>query len=324
MTITPQVLITGASGFVGSHITQRFVEAGYRVRCGVRSSSSARWLEHLELEWHVIDFADSRTLRASLRDVDIVVHAAGVTRARDARSYHTMNTQGTVRLAEAAHCEGVRRFVFVSSLAARGPDSSATEAHGHDHPVNHYGESKLHAEKRLREVNKGLEVVVLRPPAVYGPRDKDILPMFKMARAGILPTPLGAGLLQFIFVTDLADATLAAATASVGFGPFAVAEATKYSWSEVSRMMARAYDRTVRTVRLPPSVFIGAGWLAEGIAKFRGALPKYDIRRSRDLAIYSWTCDPEPAADAMGWRAQVELPEGIARTAAWYREQGWL
>jgi nucleoside-diphosphate-sugar epimerase len=169
-----------------------------------------------------------------------------------------------------------------------------------------------------------METVVLRPAAVYGPRDTDLLPLFKMAQSGWLIVPADSGLLQPVYVTEVALAVLAAASRPAGFGPFPVAESARYSWREVTVCLEDALGCAIHTVRLPATAFELAGRAAEWAVKSLGSAPIFDKRRAQDLAVYSWTCDPSGTEDALGWRAAVPLSEGLGRTAKWYREAGWL
>jgi nucleoside-diphosphate-sugar epimerase len=316
-----RVLVTGATGFLGSHIARAFVEAGYDVRCGVRASSDLRWISGLPVEREPLDLSGRpEDLPRAVENADVVVHAAGITRARRAEDYHSVNAEGTARLAAAALGAGVRRFVLISSLAARGPDDPTND----DHPESAYGRSKLEAEARLRSLGGRMEAVVLRPVAVYGPRDTDLLPLFKMARGGWLPIPSGTSSLQPVYATDVARAALATARAPVGFGPFAVAENRRYTWKDVIAGLERALGRTVRAVRVPASAFTLAGRAAEWAARPLSAVPVLDERRGRDLAVHTWTCDTSATEQALGWRAEVALSEGLERTARWYGQAGWL
>jgi nucleoside-diphosphate-sugar epimerase len=318
-----RVLITGATGFVGSHIAAAFVEAGYDVRCGVRASSNTRWIDGLQAERVTVDFERPGDLTRVVEGVDVVVHAAGLTRARRKSDYHRVNAEGTRRLSRAALEAGVKRFVLISSLAARGPDALTKD--GRDRPASPYGQSKLEAETHLRSLNGRMETVALRPAAVYGPRDTDLLPLFKMARSGWLVLPYGPGLLQPVYVADVARAVLATARReAVGFGPFPVAEAAHYNWHRIVAGLEAALEHPIRTVRLPAPIFELAGRVAEWAAKPLGTPPVFDERRARDLAVYTWTCDPSGAEQALGWRTEVPLSEGLKRTAGWYRQSGWL
>ena len=318
-----RVLVTGASGFVGGHLARAFVEDGYTVRCGVRATSDTRTLDGLPVERVPLDLRHpENSLVGAVRDAEIVVHAAGITRARREGDYHAINAEGTRLLAAAAAAAGVRRFVLISSLAARGPDASAGD--GRDRPASAYGESKLAAEAYLRPFGDRMEIAVLRPAAVYGPRDRDFLPLIKLARAGWVSVPKEPTLLQPVYAEDVARAALAAAREPVGFGPFPVAEPGRYGWRDVAEGLGRALGRTVRILRLPPAVLVSAGVVAERAAGLWGLDPPFDERRARDLAVNSWTCDVSGTEEALAWRAEVSLYEGLERTVRWYRRAGWL
>jgi nucleoside-diphosphate-sugar epimerase len=314
--VPERVLLTGATGFVGSHVAQAFVGAGYEVLCGVRTSSNARWISDLErvpLDLRV----RPEDLSRAVENIDLVVHAAGITRARKTEDYYSVNAEGTLRLAVAALEAGARRFVLISSLAARGPD-------GHARPASAYGRSKLEAETHLRSLGGRMEAVVLRPAAVYGPRDTDLLPLFKMARRGWLPVPSGASSLQPVYATDAARAALAAAREPVGFGPFPVAENRRYTWKDVVAELEKALGHNVRVVTLPAAAFTLAGRAAEWAARPFSAVPVFDERRAQDLAVHTWTCDTSVTEQALGWRPEIPLLEGLERTARWYGQAGWL
>ena len=317
-----RVLVTGATGFVGGHVIKTFVEAGYKARCGVRAASDARHLADLPVERVPLDLNRPEDLSRAARNVDVVVHAAGITRAGRAADYHAVNAVGTRDLAAAAVEAGVRRFVLVSSLAARGPDSLSAD--GEDRPASAYGRSKLEAEAYLRGLGGEMEAIALRPAAVYGPRDRDLLPLFRMARAGWVAIPGGKTPLQPVYAEDVARAALAAARAPVGFGPFPVAEGGRYAWRGVAESLGEALGRPVRTVPLPTSLFSFAGGAAEGVAGLFGKAPPFDRRRAEDLAVHSWTCDVSGTEEALGWRAEVPLLEGLERAVRWYRRAGWI
>jgi nucleoside-diphosphate-sugar epimerase len=320
--VAERVLVTGATGFVGSHVARAFAGAGYKVRCTARATSDTRSLEGLAAELVTLDLGQPETLVRAVGDVQIVVHAAGITRARRDDDYHAVNAEGTRRLAAAAEAAGVRRFVLISSLAARGPDGST--GGGQDRPASAYGRSKLEAERCLRDFGGRMEVVALRPSAVYGPRDADFLPLIKMARAGWVAIPATCVPLQPVYAGDVSRAALAAAREPVGFGPFPVAEAARYGWPDVMGALEKALGRRVRAVRLPSAMLVLAGSLAEKVARVCGAVPTFDARRARDLAVHAWTCDVSGTERALGWRAEILLHEGLERTVRWYRGAGWL
>lgn len=311
--------LTGGTGFVGSHIAAALADAGWRVRCSVRPTSDTRWLEGLDVEIVQVDLESGAGLATALRGVRVAVHAAGVTRATDPTRYHAVNVEATGRLAGAAARAECPRLVFISSLAARGPD-------GGGGPTSPYGRSKREAEKLLERLEGSPEVVALRPAGVYGPRDVDMVPLFRAATRGWLPIPSSAAPLQPVYATDVASATLRAAAGDPGpgFGPYPVADPARYGWEEVRRALEQAADRRVRAVPLPPLLYEAAGLLGELAGRLGRRPPPFDRRRARDLARHAWTCDVGPTERALGWRAAVSLPEGLRRTLEWYRSRGWV
>ncbi len=311
------VLVTGATGFVGSHVAEALLEAGYVVRCTVRRTSDTRWLDGLDVERVEADMRRPEALADAVRGVRAVVHLAGITRAPRPDLYARVNGDGTARLGEAAAEAGVRRFVYVSSLAARGPDAA-------EGPVSDYGASKRAGEERLRGLTDRLEVVVLRPGGVYGPRDEDLLPLFRSAARGWLVAPSGGSVLQPVYVADVARAARLALEGDAGFGPFPLAERQVYDWPAVAAAMEAAFGHSVRLVTLPAGAFEAAGILVQTAWRLVGSAPPLDRRRARDVARHRWTCDPGPTEEGLGWRADVSLPEGLGRSVAWYREAGWL
>ncbi len=312
------ILVTGATGFVGSHIAGALVVAGHRVRCSVRRTSDTKWIDPLDVETVELDLAQGDAATdAALRDVDTVVHAGGITRALDESTYMSVNAHGTERLAAAAVRAGVGRFIFISSLAARGPDELG-------HPNSPYGKSKLEAERRLAEAGGSMETVVLRPGGVYGPRDTDLLPLFRMAARGLLVAPRSAPPIQPIYVDDVASATALALEARPPAKPLPLAGDRTHSWSEVAEFLREATGSPLRMIRAPSAVFWSAGLLAEVGARVTGSQPSMDRRRARDMSDFAWTCDTSPAEGALGWKPAIPLRDGLARTAEWYRDVGWL
>jgi len=322
MTRARHVLLTGATGFVGSHVAELLAREGFHVRCTVRASSDLRWLDGLPVEIRRADLASRGSVEAALEGVTDVVHAAGLTRARRDAEYFRVNAEAAEIVAEAAVAARVDRFVLVSSLAARGPDGAAG-------PVSPYGASKREAEERLAAVagraEGALATRVLRPGGVYGPRDRDLLPLFRLAALGILPAPPGPGRLQPVHAHDVAVAVLRSLLATgASQNPVAIGGPEVHDWAEVADALGEAVGRSVRLVRVPRVLFLTAGSLAEIAAELLGRAPEMDRRRARDLTRLSWTCDLGPAERAIGWMPSVDLRRGLVETAHWYREVGWL
>lgn len=287
--------------------------------CSVRRGSRTRWLDPLGARTVMLDLgaADMSGVASVLSGHDVLIHCAALTRARHEGEFMAVNAVGTARLAEAAVDAGVRRMVFISSLAARGPDGAVG-------PISPYGRSKAEAERRLAGLGGDIEIVTLRPGGIYGPRDSDLLPLFKMAARGWVVVPRGEQLLQPVFVADVVAATIAALDAPVPAEPLPVAYHERHSWETLATALAAAVGRRGRVIRLPGAMFWTAGLISELGARVTGVAPAMDRRRARDLSHHRWTCDVAATRAALEWTPSVDLTQGLARTADWYREWGWL
>jgi nucleoside-diphosphate-sugar epimerase len=294
------------------------VADGARVRCAIRNTSDTRWIDPLGVEKVELDLRRPHPQAVeTLAEIGTIVHCGGVTAARSEAEFQEVNADATERLARSAAETGVRRMVFISSLAARGPD-------GHEGPVSPYGRSKRDAEERLLALADRLEIVILRPGGVYGPRDSDLLPMFRMAKRGFVVVPRADTKLQPVFVEDVADAAVRAVRGGPASDPLPLAESATYGWEEVARSLGAGLERPVKIIRIPFGIFLTAGLLGELSGRVTRKPPAMDRRRARDFARYSWTCDPSLTETELGWKTRVTLPEGLARTARWYKENDWL
>lgn len=319
----PKVLLTGGTGFLGSHVAELLCERGLSVRATVRHTSNTRWLDSLPVELIESDLSDPSGLSAALAGVSAVVHVGGLTKSSDPTAYDRVNAVGTEVLAEAAGAAGVERFVYVSSLAARGPDDAAG-------PVSDYGRSKHGGEARLSELAAAGKappaIRVLRPGGIYGPRDTDLLTMFQMAARGLLILPSSPGRLQPIHVRDVASSVFQALESadSSDPGPLPVAGSEIVGWAEVADVLRAGLKRDIRVARVPSAAFALVGAAAELGARLTGKPPLFDRRRAMDLTQTTWTCDIQATKRTLGWEPEVDLHSGMAETAAWYAERGWL
>ena len=301
------VLVTGATGFLGSHVVEALLADGWRVRCTVRKTSNLRWIESLSVELVTVDVRSPTGLEAALDGVSTVVHSAGVTRAPRDAEYHRVNAEGTQSLAEAAVAAGVGRFVLVSSLAARGPDARPGDVGpGADRPTSAYGQSKLAGERRLFQVAAQapgrMRPVILRPGAIYGPRDQESLELFRLARSGMLPVPSNRGRLQPVFVKDVAEAVVRTASRrDLDMGPYAIVGPEIVTWEQLGRALENAVGRKLRLVRVPGPLWQVGGAVSETAARLFGQTPQFDRRTADDLARFQWTASLDPAEAALGW-----------------------
>jgi nucleoside-diphosphate-sugar epimerase len=321
------VFLTGSTGFVGSHAGEAFVDAGFEVRALARSKARAKRLERLGVDVVYGSLTDAAALAAGCRDAAVVVHLAALTHARREAQYERVNIDGTRAVLLAAHdaVPPPRRFVYLSSLAAAGPCANGVQRDPVPRPVTVYGRTKLAGEQLCLAASDWIEPVVLRAPAVYGPRDTDVYQFFRIARRGVIPVPNGpARPLQMVHVTDLAAALVRAVTAPQAAGVYHIAEARAYTWEEVGRLVGEAVGRRVRVVRVPAALISGLARASEIAAAALGRSVIFNRDKARELLAPGWLCDTEAARVNLGFEARIPLADGLRATAQWYRQQGWL
>ena len=323
-----RVFVTGATGFVGGHVVDRLLARGDEVTALVRSPARAAGLAARGVRLVPGDLHDLPALHAGIAGADVVLHIAALTGAVNEAEFLAANRDGTANVLTAAmSAPGRPRLVYVSSMAAGGPARRGVPKRdaSDDHPVTMYGRSKLAGELVLRDTPHPW--VILRPPTVYGPRDRDnLLTVFKAARTGFAPV-FGDGTMELsaIHVGDLADACLAAATAEGALGGiFYVNHPEVVTSGDLVRRIGTAMGRRVRLIGIPE-------WLARAILTATGACAaffrwKTILRADKANEFYqeAWTGDPAPFTERTGWRASRDLTEGLAETYAFYRETGWL
>lgn len=320
-----RALVTGGTGFVGSHLLEALLRRGDTVRALVRSPARAAALGLDGVAWIRGDLDDAAALTKASEGVDVIYHVAGLVMARDETEFHAVNAEGTRRLLEAAAPFGPR-FVLVSSLAAGGPTVPGRPLIGPEvpRPVTAYGRSKLAAETIVR--TGPLPWSIIRPPAVYGPRDREMFRLFRAAQLGLAPV-FGAGdqELSLVFGPDLAGAVVAAGHAPGALGgTFYAAHPEVTTAERLVRRVAAGLGREVRVLRIP--VAVGRAMLAVSgaAARLANRATMLTADKGNELFQPAWTCDPTPLTEATGWRAGHGLDTGIAESITWYREAGWL
>jgi nucleoside-diphosphate-sugar epimerase len=299
-----KIAVTGGTGFVGSHLIEGAIAAGHQVRALTRRAQPPQdgvtWIEG------ALDRRDS--LAALCEGCDAVIHIAGVING-DADAFHQGNVVGTENMIAAAAGAGVRRFIHTSSLAAREPQ------------LSDYGRSKFESEAPV--ITAGGDWTIIRPPAIYGPRDREMFDLFRFAGYGALPLPAG-GRLSMIHVGDLVRLFLACLDSDLSHGRiYEPDDGRPGGWpvAELARAVGRAVGRRVIAVPLPKRLLLAGVWLDRAIRGKRAKL-------TRDRVAYfchpDWTAAPHAHPPAALWRAQIPTEEGLAATARWYRAEGWL
>jgi len=318
------ILVTGGTGFIGTHLLERLTGAGELVRALVRRSRQPRTLpEGVEVAYG--DLATGEGLDAALQGADSVIHLAGVTKALHTTDYYTGNVHATEQLARALAGRGVR-LVHVSSLAAIGPAAPGTPVSedAEPRPLTHYGKSKLEAERVVRDLAP--DAVIVRPPVVYGPRDTDVFQLLKSISKGlVLEIAGGERWFQAIYVKDLVDGLVAALRAPEAAGrSYFLAHATPVSWRQLSDTAATFMRKKPRVVTVPVGVADAVGACAEVWARLTGKPGIISREKVAEARCMAWTCDTHRAARELNFIASTGLQRGLAETLTWYKEAGWL
>lgn len=326
-----KVLVTGASGFLGSHVAEALAARGHEVRVLVRTTSDRSFLTGVEREEAIGDVTDGASLPAAVDGVDAVVHAAGLVKARSAEEFDRVNAGGTANLLSAIDgaAPNLRRFLYVSSLAAHGPseDGRPRPVDSPARPITAYGRSKLRGEELVRGWRGWQRSLIIRPPVLYGPRDKQLLPFFRLARFRVAPLLSGGrNLLSVVYVEDAAEAIAAAATAEadVAGKAYCLDDGKVYNWRDLLAAVEEAVGRRALRIGAPRWSFAAAALATEAF----GFLTRRAVSLSREkvleMAQPAWVCSHEGLKSDLGWSPRIELRQGAKLTADWYRQQGWL
>jgi len=328
-----RVLLTGATGFIGGALAERMAARGDRVRALVRPASAADGLRRLGAEVVPGDLGDRASLDAAVDGCEAVIHVAGAVKALRARDFLRVNGEGTRRVAEACAAATPRPvLLYVSSLAAAGPapDGRPRTEEDPPAPVSRYGESKLAGERAVRERAPALEASIVRPPVVYGPRDRELMPaLLRMARLGLAPRlGLAERRLSTVHVADLCDGILAvlARGRRVGrsgtAGTYFLDDGAVHGWEEIARAAGDAWGARVRLVPLPRAAAFPlalGGAIASAVTRRPSMLSLDKIREVRQA---SWTCTSARARREVGYEPRLPLAEGMRDAVAWFRANG--
>jgi nucleoside-diphosphate-sugar epimerase len=324
-----KIAVTGATGFIGSHLCDSFLARGHEVTCLVRDPGKLRWIAGLPVRLVTGDLESPEALRDFVAGQDIVVHAAGLTKARSFEELLRANVGGTERLLQTIrrHDPRIRRFLYFSSQAAMGPSAAnapLTED-GAQNPVSQYGRSKSLAEKCMQSFRDALPMTVIRPPAVYGPRDADALTFFRFVSKGIAPVLSHRHLVSAVYVKNLVHGVSLAIERPMGsFRSYFFTDGGERTWGELLRLMGQAMGRKALRVRVP---FFAAA-AAAGISELWGALHGRPALLNMDKLAemrpeFNVVSDQRARAE-LGYLPPFSTEQAIAETVRWYEAEGWL
>ena len=321
-----RALVTGATGFVGSHLADVLRQRGDDVTALVRSPAKAQTLLAGGARVLAGDLYDTGALQRAAQGQDVVYHVAGLVASRDEAGFLRANRDGTRNVVAASESAGVPRLVLVSSLAAAGPAPRGAPLSGQEvpRPVTAYGRSKLAAEEVVKA--SSLRWSVVRPPLVYGPRDREVLKVFRLARFRIAPVfGDGAQELSAVHAEDLARALVAVAST-----PAAISKTYMACHPEVFTTRAfgiavgAAMGHSVATVRIPQPIGRAVLAITETAATLARQTTILTTDKANEFFQPAWTGDPNPLTRDTGWMAAYDLKRGLEHTYNWYREAGWL
>ena len=323
-------VVTGGAGFIGSHLIEALVRRGDEVVCIERAGASRRWLGDLPVTWVACGVQDEAALSAAFAGADVVFHLAGLTEARSAREFHTVNAEGTEHVLRAAtrHNGHAPHVILMSSLAATGSCQNG-EPLGPDTaplPLSPYGQSKLEAEVLMHGYADRVPGTIVRLTSVYGPRERGVLKFFKLVHRGIA---LGVGSwdrqISMIYVKDVVQGLLAVASRQMtGIRPYCLAHPEIVSWRGFAAAVGAALQRHPRLISLPAAAARIVAVGAELCASLQGTAAVLNRGRVRELTQRSWVCDATRAIRELGFNPQFPIARGVPATATWYREAQWL
>lgn len=326
-----KVLITGASGFIGFHLIETALEMGLDVVAAVRRNSDVRHLQVHNIQYCYPDFTNFDSLKQELERTgcQYIVHALGTTKAGTQEEYNSINAGYTYNLAKAAESLGpsFKKMVFISSLAALGPLTETSEAiteQTSPRPVTAYGKSKLLAEEKLATVN--IPYVVLRPTAVYGPREKDIFILFRTIKRGWEPY-IGKReqQLSFVYVKDLAVIAINALfNKSASRSVFNVSDGRSYTRYQLADSVKAFLNKKTTRIHLPYPMVKSLAFILEKTYRIMNAVPALNREKLNELTAINWNVNIEKARQELGFSPAYGLEEGVQETLTWYKHNNWI
>lgn len=323
-------VITGGTGFVGSHLVDLLLDKGYEVRCITRKSSDLRWLKDKDVKIFDCGLYNKEALKEIIKDADYVYHVAGVVKSKTKEGYFRGNVDTTRTLIEAAleSKSNLKRFLVVSSQTVTGPSLNGKPVNEETecHPITTYGKSKLEEEKLVLSYKDKLPITICRAPAVYGERDTEIFIYFKTFSKG-LTTTIGFNekKLSLIHVLDLVNGFYLAATNEKSKGQiYFISSEEFYSWPQINDITSKFIGKKPIVIKVPHFLVYTIAAIAQSAAMFSSKPATLNIEKAKDITQQYWICDTSKAVRELGYHQKISIEEGIKRTIEWYRMMKWI
>jgi nucleoside-diphosphate-sugar epimerase len=326
-----RVLITGATGFVGYHLIKTALEHDLEVYANVRSSSAVEHLKHFDIKFVDLDFNSIYLLKRDIEEkkYHYIVHAAATTKAPTLQQYNEINATYTRNLAVASTISShkIEKFVFLSSLAALGPLNDENEILTDQtaaNPVTNYGISKSLAETYLSEI-VDLPLIIIRPTAVYGPREKDIFILFKTIRSGLeLYIGSEAQQLSFVYVSDLAELIIKSLRSNIVNKSYNISDGQVYDRFALALYARQALNKKTFSFNVPVPIIKGLAWCMDGAYGWFKKTPALNLDKVKELTARNWACSIDNLRRDFNYSPKYNLEQGISETIKWYKDNNWL
>lgn len=324
-----KIAITGAGGFVGSHLAQQLINSGHKVSCLVRQTSNLKWLERLEYKKIFGNITQKETLSDFVTDQDVIIHSAGLTKARTEEEYLYSNGKSTEFLLESIlkNNPQLKRFILMSSQAAAGPSPAGSALKGSEtnYPITPYGRSKAKAEEITIKFSNELPVTIIRPPAVYGPREKDIYTYFKLINKGVQPVMGYENKVSIVYIKNLVyGIELAMNHENAVNQTYYITDDGEYTWTDLARLIAKALNKNPLQLKIPSWII----WLVATTNSIYSDIFKKAVLLNKDKILEMqqpyWLVSNQKAKLELNYTPLLSTEEGIKNTAEWYVEHGWI
>ncbi len=325
-----KVFITGGTGFIGSHLIDELLKKNYEIKALVRKKSNTKWLKGKPVEYIEGDLFTEDVLKKAISNVEYIYHVGGVTFAKKKEEFYRGNVDATKSLLEACvkYNEGIKKFIHISSQAAVGPsfDGKPIDETRAYHPLTAYGKSKVEAEKLVKSFFDKLNCTIVRPPAVYGPRDYAIYEYFKSMSRGLQPLiGFDNKLVSLIHVKDLVGGFILAGEADIANSNiYFISSEQFYNWRDIGDLTKKLLGRKTVKVVIPHFAVKTTAFFSQVFGFFSPKPVVLNIEKSRELTQRYWICSIEKAKRELGFKESLTLEEGFRDTINWYRKEGWI
>lgn len=323
-------VVTGANGFVGSHLVDYLLENKYEVRCIVRKTSDLKWLNGKDVKIFNCGLLDVDGMSKAFKNANYIYHVAGVVKSKTHDGYFKGNVDTTAALLEAAlkNMSTIKKIIIVSSLTVTGPSKGGIPVNENNkcEPITTYGKSKLAQENLAKSFMDRLPITICRAPAVFGERDTEIFIFFQTYNRGLMTTiGFDKKVISLIHVRDLVEGFYLAATSEKSKGEtYFISSEKFYTWDEVGDICEKVFSKKPLKLKVPHTVVYTLAAIAQFLSLFSKKAATLNLEKARDITQNAWICDTNKAIHDLGYRQKISLDNGIKRTVDWYKEMKWI